>query len=213
MYYPTLVLLKSGAEDGAPLKFCNALLKLHKTKATPQSGTQTWLTTRGAEHLALEHPVDSPVGAKFAARARVREVDLMEQQMNFGMPTIEGIVVGTYMATIFKLTKKEKALSSQAQWYVYSTMHISKSEFESVLFKRMLAGGEDLEKTFVLSQANLKNFVRAEFQVFVMFTKTIFKLKQGGAKGNKFGQGLHDGGTLVSHVKHQALAIQLIAPS
>ena len=80
-----MVELKSGAEDGAPPKFCNALLKPHKTKATPQSGTQTWLTTRGAEHLALEHPVDSPVGAKFAARARVREVDLMEQQMNFGM--------------------------------------------------------------------------------------------------------------------------------
>ena len=119
--------------------------------------------------------------------------------------------MGTDMATMFKLSRKEKALSSQAQWYVYSTMHISKTEFESVLFKRMLAGGEDLEKVSVLSQVNLKNYVRGEFAVFLMFLKLIFALKYALALGNKFAQALHDGGTLVSHKKYQALALQLIA--
>ena len=66
--------------------------------------------------------------------------------MSFGMPNKEGSVVGT---GIFMLTKKEKALSSQAHWYVYSTMHISKSEFVSPYFKRMLAAGEEPDKTFV----------------------------------------------------------------
>jgi len=207
-----MVELKQSAVSGAPAKFCNTVLKLHRTKATPQSGTQTWLTTRAAEHLQSEHPKDSPIGAKFAARAMEREANLMEQQMGFGMPTEEGIVVGTNMATMFRLSKKEKALSSQAQWYVYSTMHISKSEFESVLFKRMLAGGEDSEKVSVLSQVNLKNYVRGEFAVFLMFLKLIFALKYALALGNKFAQALHDGGTLVSHKKYQALALQLIAP-
>ena len=32
---------KKHAVLGAPPKFCNAILKLHKTKATPQSGAQT----------------------------------------------------------------------------------------------------------------------------------------------------------------------------
>ena len=207
-----LVELKKDAVPGAPRKFCNTVLKLHKTRATPQSGAQTWLTTRAAEHLQCEHPEDSPIGKKFAMRAVVREANLMEQQMGFGMPTEEGIVVGTNMATMFRLSKKEKALSSQAQWYVYSTMHISKSEFESVLFKRMLAGGEDSEKVSVLSQVNLKNYVRGEFAVFLMFLKLIFALKYALALGNKFAQALHDGGTLVSHKKYQALALQLIAP-
>ena len=30
--------------------------------------------------------------------------------------------------------------------------------------------------------------------------------------GNKFAQGLHDGGTLVSKRKYQALALQFVAP-
>ena len=47
-----LVELKSGGVPGAPPKFCNQILKLHKSKATIQSGSQSWLTTRAAEHLA-----------------------------------------------------------------------------------------------------------------------------------------------------------------
>ena len=64
---------KKHAVLGAPPQFCNAILKLHKTKATPQSGAQTWLTTRAAEHLQGEHPEDSPIGSKFAERAKLRQ--------------------------------------------------------------------------------------------------------------------------------------------
>ena len=139
-----LVELKSGAIPGAATRMCNTILKLHKSKATIQTGSQSWLTTRAAEHLAKEHPIDSVIGVKFAAEAKQRQDELAEKVMSFGMPGKEGGVVGGVM---FTLTRKEKALSSQAQWYTYSTMHISKSEFDSPYFKRMLAGGEDPDKT------------------------------------------------------------------
>ena len=205
-----LVELKSEAAPGKPARFCNAILKLHKSKATPQTGAQTWLTTRAAEHLAKEHPEDSPIGKKAAIASKQREQELMGKQMAFGMPNRDGAVVGT--DNVFSLTPKEKALSSQAQWYVYSTMHISKSEFESVYFKRMLAGGGDTEKAFVLTERNLKNYVKAEFNVFLLFLEFMLNKKHADAMGNKFAQGLHDGGTLESKKKYQALALQFIAP-
>ena len=206
-----MVELKSKAEPGAPPKFCNTVLKLHKSRATVQTGSQSWLTTRASEHLAKEHPEDSPIGAKFAKDSKDRHEALMEKQLSFGMPDGKGKVVGNDNS-MFILSKKEKALSSQAQWYSYSTMHVSKSEFESPYFKRMIAGGEDSEKTFVLTERNLKNYVRAEFGMFLILLEIILKLKHDEAMGNKFAQALHDGGTLVSKRKYQALALQFIAP-
>ena len=71
--------------------------------------------------------------------------------MAFGMPSREGSVVGS--DEMFTLTPKEKALSSQAQWYVYSTMHISQ---ERVRVRRTSRGcwlgGRTQSKTFVLTQ-------------------------------------------------------------
>ena len=206
-----LVALKSKAAPGAPHGFCNTILKLHKSKATLQTGSQSWLTTRGAEHLAKEHPIDSVIGAKFARDARQRQEDLTEKQMSFGMPNGEGAVVGTDNNK-FMLTRKEKALSSQAQWYVYSTMHISKSEFESAYFRRMLAAGEEPDNAHVITERNLKQYVQAEFGVFKHFLKFMLWKKHDDAMGNRFAQGLHDGGTLVSKKKYQALALQFIAP-
>ena len=101
--------LKERAVAGAPKKFCNTILKLHKRKATPQSGAQTWLTTRAADHLQREHPVDSPSGAIFASKARAREGDLIAQQMSFGMPTAGG-VVGSDTISMFRMTKKGEGL-------------------------------------------------------------------------------------------------------
>ena len=206
-----MVELKSQAVPGGPRKYCNAILKLHKSKATVQTGAQSWLTTRAAEHLSVEHPIDSPMGAKFAKQALDKHEALMEKQMSFGMPNGVGGVVGTDKQ-MFTMTKKEKSLGAQAQWYTYSRMHISKSEFESPYFRRMLAGGEDTEKTFVLTERNLQNYVRAEFGVFLKYLDHMLHLKRADAMGNKFAQGLHDGGTLVSKKKYQALALQFIAP-
>ena len=206
-----LVALKSKAAPGAPHGFCNTILKLHKSKATLQTGSQSWLTTRGAEHLAKEHPIDSVMGAKFARDARQRQEDLTEKQMSFGMPNGEGGVVETDNNK-FMLTRKEKALSSQAQWYVYSTMHISKSEFESAYFRRMLAAGEEPDNAHVITERNLKQYVQAEFGMFKHFLKFMLWKKHDDAMGNRFAQGLHDGGTLVSKKKYQALALQFVAP-
>jgi hypothetical protein len=205
-----LIELKSESVPGQAPRFCNAILKLHKSKPTP-TGSQSWLTTRGTEHLAKDHPIDSVVGAKLAKEAKDRHEMLMEKQLSFGMPDAKGHVVGNDNS-MFMMTKKEKALSSQAQWYTYSTMHISKSEFESPYFKRMLAGGEDLERNFVLTEANLKNYVRAEFGVFLHLLVFMLNLKHDDAMGNRFAQALHDGGTLVSKRKYQALALQFIPP-
>ena len=76
-------------------------------------------------------------------------------------------------------------------------MQISKSEFDSVWFKNMLKEVGDGEKTAILTKEMLSRFVRAEFQVFLIFLKLIVKKKHAIARGNAFAMGLHDGGTLV----------------
>ena len=48
--------------------------------------------------------------------------------------------------------------------------------------------------------------------MFLTFLEFILKVKYEEAMGNKFAQGLHDGGTLVSKRKYQALALQFVAP-
>ena len=197
----------------APPQYCNDLLKLHKTKVKEGSGqTPTWLTTRAVEHLCNCHPVDSPNGAKFAKAKREWEGDIAFQQMAYGMPTAEGEMVGAETGSMFLLTKKEKSLSSQAEWYVYSSMQISKSEFESYWFKNMLQEVGDGARTCILTPEMLRNFVRGEFEVFLLFLKVIINVKFAEAMGHAFAQGLHDGGTLVSKRKYQVLALQFIAP-
>jgi hypothetical protein len=42
------------------------------------------------------------------------------------------------MLNRFKLTPEQRQVSSQAQWYVYSEMKISKRAFENKYFKNML---------------------------------------------------------------------------
>ena len=66
----------------------------------------------------------------------------MGQQMEYGMPAPNGVdMVGTNSLTTFKLSKKEKSLSAQAQWYVYSSMQISKSRVHVSLVQEDVAGG------------------------------------------------------------------------
>ncbi len=47
----------------------------------------------------------------------------------------------------------------------------------------------------------LRNKVRAEFDVFKIFLKTILDEKLAKAKGNPFAQGVYDGGTLTNKRK------------
>ena len=205
-----LVKLAADPNDpNAPPQFCNAILKLHKTKPCPGTGVQTWLTTRAVDHLKTCHPVDSEVGKKFAEKQKAIADDLVEQQMAYGMPASDG---KTQVGGTFNLSKQERSLSAQAQWYVYSSMQISKDEFESTWFKKMLQEVGDGERTAILTQNKLRQFVRAEFEIFIIFLKLITKMKYAIARGNAYAQGLHDGGTLISKRKYQALALQFVAP-
>ena len=62
-----LVMLARGPDDppNAPPRYCNCMLKLHKSKPNA-TGVQTWLTTRGVDHLRECHPVESAIGKKYA---------------------------------------------------------------------------------------------------------------------------------------------------
>ena len=197
--------------NGTP-QFCNTLLKLHKTKAKP--GNQpSWLTTRAIDHLREEHPTDGIAGPKYAKAAQDRANATMGNQMSYGMPASDGSQqLGANSLSGFTLTKADKALSAQAQWYAYSSMRISKSEFDSVWFKTMLQTVGDGEKTAILTKEKLVTFVRAEFNVFLLFLKMIMKKKYTISQGNAFAQAMHDGGTLASKRKYQALAVQFVAP-
>ncbi|KAL1504104.1 hypothetical protein AB1Y20_010514 [Prymnesium parvum] len=197
------------AEDGTP-RFCNQMMRLHKNKPKTVGGTPSWLSTKAGDHLRICHPVDSEAGAEGVRRGAEKSKVALQTAMAYGMPNIEGNDIDS-MAK-FSLSKRERSLSAQAQWYVYSSMHISKSEFDSIWFKNMLKEVGDGEKTALLTQGNLKEFLKAEWALFLMFVKLIINIKRKEAEGNAFAQALHDGGTLTNKKKFQALALQFIAP-
>ena len=87
-----------------------------------------------------------------------------------------------------------------------------KERIRILLLQEDACRGEDTEKAFVLTERNLKNYVKAEFSVFLLFLEFMLRKKHGDAMGNRFAQALHDGGTLESKKKYQALALQFIAP-
>ena len=66
------------------------------------------------------------------------------------------------------------------------------------------------QETNILTVKALKKWVRAEFEVFQLYLKTILDEKVVAAKGNPFAQGVHDGGTLTSKRKYQAFGIQFV---
>lgn len=189
-------------------------MKLYKSKPKQAGQQPSWLTTKALDHMRLEHGTDSEAGKDSAAKAAQRAGDTMAKQMEYGMPAPGGKEhVGAGTLGRFKLSKAERGLSAQAQWYVYSSMKISKKEFESTWFQNMLREVGDGDKTAILTPEMLKKYVRAEFSVFLLFLKMIISMKYEIAQGNPFAQGLHDGGTLASKRKYQALALQFVAPN
>ena len=71
----------------------------------------------------------------------------------------------------------------QAKWYCYSKMHVSKTEFEDEYFRAMLKEQADGSETFFLNAKNLKDWVRAEFGIFLVYLKYINALKFAESKG------------------------------
>ena len=130
----------------------------------------------------------------------------LEQRLVFDNP---GTPATVQSLGKFKLTQEQEELSSQAAWYVYAQMRVSKLAFTDPYWKNMLikAGASRL-----LTREQLKSWVHAEYQVFKLFLRFILDLKVKQARGNPFAQFLHDGGTLDSHKKYQALGMQFILP-
>jgi len=110
------------------------------------------------------------------------------------------------------MTYDQSALTAQASWYVYSSMKISKTEFESQRFRTMLQRSNRGDNTACLSRQQLILWVRAEFSVFLIYLKEIIAECFELSLGNPFAQALHDGGTLENKQKFQVFGLQFIAP-
>ena len=113
---------------------------------------------------------------------------------------------------LFRLTDEQKSLSAQAKWYVYSSCYVSKRTFKDKHFKSMLRAVAGSNAAPILTQYMLKEYVRAEFSVFLLFLALIIKLKMDQSHGIPFAQAQHDGSTAANKKKYQALALQFIDP-
>jgi len=198
--------------DGQP---CRAMIRLSKqprgangsTSADAGSG-RLWQTNVANTHMRKYHSTSSKSGEASCKRKLLEEQRKESSMFMQGMNQTASKSSASDMRR-YALSRDERALTSQARWYIYSKMHISKQEFESPEFREMLreqAGGAVVH----LSQGQLKEYVRAEFRIFVRFLPFIISEKMVHAKGNAFAQGIHDGGTLTNHQKYQALGIQFI---
>ncbi len=109
------------------------------------------------------------------------------------------------------MTYDQSALTSQASWYVYLSMRISKREFESHRFRTMLQRTNRGDNIACLSLKQLILWARAEFAVFLTFFKEIIAECYELSLGNPFTQMLHDGGTLANKQKFQVIGLQFIS--
>ena len=196
---------------------CNAPFKLHKRQKNKRGG---WVSSKAVDHMVDAHR-GSEIAEQQEGRAVKRHHGLVQQQLfhDEGQHDAEHDT-GTgkpqdddkqQSLASFKMSRKQKQYTYQARWYVYSSMTISKREFESKYFKEMLSKmcAKQADAN-ILTVRMLKQYVRAEFNVFLLFFNFIIKQKHTQAKGNKFGQLIHDGGTLKNKKKFQAFGIQFV---
>ena len=99
------------ADDGSE-RYCNCLLKLHKNKPKNTANAPSWLTTKAADHLKAEHPVDSQAGAAGVVRAEKKSNESIDVAFDYGMPDADGTDIDS--VSKFKLTKRDRSLSAQA---------------------------------------------------------------------------------------------------
>ena len=174
-----------------------------------------------------KHPA-SEVAQGQASKKEDYGVKLANQQLQYGAEKTEGGMEhgsdpqhepeqGSLQN--FALKPAERMLSAQANWYVYSNMKISKSEFEGEPFKNMLremftAGGStgDPGSCPILSVKDLELYLAAEFAVFEKFLAHMLDLMVVKHKGVPFAQAIHDGGTPKNHIKCQAVGLQFVDP-
>ena len=85
--------------------------------------------------------------------------------------------------------------------------------FSDPFFKEMLqATGDGASGTAILTDVMLKNYIVAEFAIFLVFLKVICKLKMAQSFDTPCAQAIHDGATLENKKKYQAFGVQFIDP-
>ena len=147
-------------EDGT---VCLRTLRLSKTKVSAANGTGTWQTALANQHLRHSH-VDTSYAGSASAKRKNDASECREQSMFACGMNAERQMDGDLAKYI--LTKEEKALTSQARWYIYSHMRISKQEFESEEFREMLRGQSDGPGIFLSENANSSNGFGLNFAYF-----------------------------------------------
>jgi hypothetical protein len=157
--------------ETAPGVFCNKELKSWRRPRISDGKGGGWISTVAINHMKT-HPESKPA-MKAEAGAQQRQGDLVQQSLSYSQTPASGT---------FVLSNNERALTSQAHWYVYSDMHISKREFESERFASMIHGGKATGVP-ILSQYMLKKYVAAEFELFQIFLRFML---------NKVRVGVHD---------------------
>lgn len=189
---------------------CCTLLRLSKVKKQcmdDQSKPSNWQTSLANSHLGACHAVTTTAG-KANSKRKQEEMDNKDERMfaqGMNSANKHTTVLGRYT-----LTLEERALTGQARWYIYSRAYISKREFEAHEFREMLCEQNGGRGVF-LSQKQLKEWVRAEFRIFLTFLRYAVATKMEDAEGNPFAQAIHDGGTLANKCKYQACGLQFIS--
>ena len=190
---------------------CNTALTLSRAPGG------AWQTTMALRHVEACHPDHKLAEAKVEYKEKAQAA-LFHQQLNH-KPVSADAPPGKLSA--YTLTPAQSALSAQACWYVYASLQVSKRSFEDPFFVDMMKAQVKAGKLAtthrqvhapILKARHLKAFVRAEFEVFLLFFKHLLREKWDQVMGNPFAQILHDGGTLDNHKKYQALGLQFIDP-
>jgi hypothetical protein len=184
-------------DTGAP-RFCHEPLVCSRPSGT-------WIQTIAQRHLESEHS-----DAKASIQASKRKEEGRQRRL-LEQLAVENPITKPAATNLshFKMTLEQEQLTSQAQWFIYAKMKISKEAFEDDYWKNMMIKNG---AKVLITRTQLEKAIQAEYDVFILFLKFVLHQKVRQAKGNAFAQFLHDGGTLASHKKYQAFAVQLILP-
>ena len=135
-------------------------------------------------------------------------------------PHANSLQLDNYMANLIDTCKIKTAA-----WYVYGNHRILKRTFEDKYFHNTMkrfyhcgrvcvpasqARGSAVPagtKILTLTAKVLKSWVRAEFEVFVLFLKLIISQKHHHTMGNTFPQALHERETLKNGKNCQSISL------
>eukprot|EP00171_Calliarthron_tuberculosum_P008665 IDg8665t1 len=172
-------------------------------------------TTEPLSHFRLDHP-SSTIGSEHCRKAKRKRDERDDALMSAGLvERIDGQgKIGNFMKLGSFAGKMERALALSARYYIYGKGRVSKSTFDDEAFREMLEGyyaaGGGKGKVRYLTRRGLLYWLRGEFAQFKMYFKHAIVEVSEAALGNKFGQGLHDGGTISDKQKRLAIGFQFI---